>query len=457
MNTLPNFANVPAPITLLGVGLGPSNLALAIALEECGVIEDCVFAEKQMNFGWHEAMKLPDVDMQISFMKDLVTPRNPMSPHSFLNYLRKKGRLEQFINLRTFYPTRFEYGDYMGWVADAFSANTLYGFDVQCVEAVDVNGNKLFRAIGQNRDGKEVQLTTQNICFATGHHMSIPDFARPHYGTRVFHTSEFLHRIKALQSKVSGSGKSARILVVGAGQSAAETALYCNDHFPDAQVDWCFRQHSLKPMDDSHFVNEIFMGKMVDRWYDMSAADRESFRKEFHYANYSAIDGSLIQKIYTTAYNRSIENRHFVNIRNLSELVAVEAADDCVTATIRDLQTGENKADQYDFVVLGTGYGHQNFSHILEPIEDYLCRSDTGELIVDRNYRVQTKSDLSGGLFTLGSNERTHGIGDTLLSNIAIRTEDLLQAILTNRPCTDQPAATATQSSRAIEYLGETA
>ena len=65
---------------LIGVGFGPSNLALAIALQEgqpqTGAI-DALFLEKQPHFAWHGDMMLDGTHMQISFLKDLATLRNP--------------------------------------------------------------------------------------------------------------------------------------------------------------------------------------------------------------------------------------------------------------------------------------------------------------------------------------------------------------------------------------------
>ena len=99
---------------LIGIGFGPSNIALAIALDEhrqTGQAKDALFIERQPCFAWHPHMLLDNAHMQISFLKDLVTPRNPKSRFSFLNYLHSKGRLQDFINLQTFFPSRHEFND----------------------------------------------------------------------------------------------------------------------------------------------------------------------------------------------------------------------------------------------------------------------------------------------------------------------------------------------------------
>ena len=62
---------------VVGVGFGPSNLGLAIAIEEhnqtCapGQAITAEFVEAKPEFGWHTGMLIPGTTMQISFLKDL--------------------------------------------------------------------------------------------------------------------------------------------------------------------------------------------------------------------------------------------------------------------------------------------------------------------------------------------------------------------------------------------------
>src|SRR5690349_11577683 len=78
---------------VVGVGFGPSNLALAIAATEHNAEAPASeqvsvrFLERQPTFGWHRGMLLDDATMQVSFLKDLVTLRNPASRFSFLSFL----------------------------------------------------------------------------------------------------------------------------------------------------------------------------------------------------------------------------------------------------------------------------------------------------------------------------------------------------------------------------------
>src|SRR5215218_9612596 len=102
---------------VLGIGFGPSNLALAIAVDEHNDAQpgdaaiDAVFVEKQDRFGWHRGMLIDDATMQVSFLKDLVTMRDPTSAHSFVAYLHDRGRLVDFMNHKTLFPLRIEFHD----------------------------------------------------------------------------------------------------------------------------------------------------------------------------------------------------------------------------------------------------------------------------------------------------------------------------------------------------------
>ena len=71
-------------LDLLCIGFGPASLAIAIALHDTyqsfsSPEPNILFMEKQYQFAWHAGMQLPGAKMQISFLKDLATPRDPRS------------------------------------------------------------------------------------------------------------------------------------------------------------------------------------------------------------------------------------------------------------------------------------------------------------------------------------------------------------------------------------------
>jgi L-ornithine N5-oxygenase len=123
---------------VVGVGFGPSNLSLAIALEEyrangAGNELSSLFLERQASFGWHRNMLLPSATMQISFLKDLATFRNPTSSFSFIAYLHASGRLVEFVNNQDFFPTRQEFHQYLEWAQARVADRIAYGSQVRSI------------------------------------------------------------------------------------------------------------------------------------------------------------------------------------------------------------------------------------------------------------------------------------------------------------------------------------
>ncbi len=114
-------------VELLAIGACPSNLGLAVALEELApeLAENSLLIERSQTIQWQQGMLLPWAKSQVSFLKDLVSLRNPRSKFSFLSHLHATGRLDDFINMSSFLPYRVEISDYLDWVARSLNRVTL--------------------------------------------------------------------------------------------------------------------------------------------------------------------------------------------------------------------------------------------------------------------------------------------------------------------------------------------
>lgn len=272
----------PAVHDLIGIGFGPSNLALAIALQEREKAQgklDVLFLDKQADYRWHGNTLVTQSELQISFLKDLVTLRNPTSPYSFVNYLKAHNRLVDFINLGTFYPCRMEFNDYLRWVAGQFQAQSRYGEEVLAIEPIlHQQQVDALRVISRDALGEQHVRTTRSVVVSAGGTPRVPEvFKAFKDDPRVFHHSQYLARM-AQQPCVQG--KAMRIAVIGGGQSAAEAFVDLNDSFPSVQVDMILRGSALKPADDSPFVNEVFSPAFTDRVFQQVGAERERLLAE---------------------------------------------------------------------------------------------------------------------------------------------------------------------------------
>ena len=407
---------------LIGIGFGPSNLALAIALEERGQVQgplDVLFLDKQADYRWHGNTLVTQSELQISFLKDLVTLRNPTSPYSFVNYLNAHGRLVDFINLGTFYPCRMEFNDYLRWVASHFEAQSRYGEDVLAIEPVlHQQQVQALRVISRDMSGQQHVRTTRSVVVSAGGTPRIPEaFKALNSDSRVFHHSQYLERMAA---QPCVSGKPMRIAIIGGGQSAAEAFIDLNDCFPSAQVDLILRGSALKPADDSPFVNEVFSPEFTDLVYQQNTAERERLITEYQSTNYSVVDIDLIERIYGIFYRQKVSGIARHAFRSLTGIESAVADEQGITLALRNSANGEVSTQAYDAVILATGYERHMHRHLLAPLAEYL-----GEFEVDRDYRIVTDERCKAGIYMQGFCQASHGLSDTLLSVLPIRAEEI--------------------------------
>lgn len=250
---------------LICIGLGPASLAIATALHDA-LEEEAVsgashlktsrpkvaFLERQAEFAWHAGMQIPGAKMQISFMKDLATFRNPRSVFTFINYLFENDRLVQFTNLGTFLPRRIEYEDYMRWVAGWFEDVTSYGEEVVSVDADEkTKGSKAvtsFTVTTRNIVTRQLSYRrAKNVVVAVGGRPKIPK-SLPQRHPRIIHSSQYW----TVSSRMFlDKDQPLRIAVIGGGQSAAEIFDNITSQFHNAQAVLLIKGTALRPSDDS--------------------------------------------------------------------------------------------------------------------------------------------------------------------------------------------------------------
>ncbi|KAG9102474.1 hypothetical protein FRC06_001981 [Ceratobasidium sp. 370] len=347
--------DTPEECDLLGIGFGPANLAIAVALLEhwdqhrvAGTqptIGRACFIERHPRFSWHPGMLLPGSRMQIKH--DLATLRNPSSKLTFLNYLHAHGRLPAFINRGADAPTRREYADYMAWAATRVlelggeALSVRYGEDVVSVESLDGGKTVAVRSRSRETGGLRTR-TAKTLIVAPGGTARIPKLIAP-YAThpRIAHTSMYVQRASdILKAAVVSTGwsrspsptgsdsftqnglitaRALRIAVLGSGQSSAEVLLDLRSRLADIaingetatashQLDLIIRKGSLKPSDDSPFANEIFDPESTDKAFKLPSAARAWLRAEYAGTNYGVVNPRTLDTLYEEVYAQKVED-----------------------------------------------------------------------------------------------------------------------------------------------------
>ncbi|MFB4314129.1 lysine N(6)-hydroxylase/L-ornithine N(5)-oxygenase family protein [Actinomadura sp. 21ATH] len=403
---------------VVGIGFGPSNLALAVALEEeYGAGVDAVFFEKQPAFGWHRGMLLDGATMQVHFLKDLVTMRNPASRYSFLSYLHAKDRMVDFINGKTMFPSRLEFHDYLEWAAAAFEGRVRYGSEVVAVRPHDAATLEVV----VRRDDELHTCLTRNLVIGVGLEPVLPDGVRQ--GERIWHTEDLLTRLDGL------TGTPERLVVLGAGQSAAEAVEHLHGRFPETEVCAVFARYGYSPADDSPFANRIFDPAAAEHYFE---ASDEVKRMLFDYSrntNYSVVDLDLIDELYRRSYAEKVAGRERLRILNVSRLDGVRPGAGGVRVDVTFLPTGETAALEADALVCATGYRERNPIDLLGEAGEHCRKGAEGRLVVERDYRVATGPEAAWAVYLQGATEHTHGIASSLLSMTAVRTGEIVRSI----------------------------
>ncbi|MCY0939992.1 lysine N(6)-hydroxylase/L-ornithine N(5)-oxygenase family protein [Streptomyces antarcticus] len=439
--------DAPVIHDLIGIGFGPSNVALAIALGEhnAGVgRQEAItahFFEQQPRFGWHRGMLIDDATMQVSFLKDLVTLRNPSSEYSFLCYLQSKGRLIDFVNHKNLFPLRVEFHDYFEWAAAKVDDMVSYGHEVVAVRPVVREGVIEYVDVTARSGPELVTHRARNLVIGTGLRPRMPEGVDR--TERIWHTSELLTRVEALK----GTDPS-RFVVVGAGQSAAENVAFLHCRFPEAEVCAVFSRYGYSPADDSGFANRIFDPSAVDAYF---AAPEGIKRKLIEYhanTNYSVVDIDLIDELYRQEYREKVLGTGRLRFLRVSRLTEVLETPSKVLATVESLVTGEKEPLEADALVYATGYRSADSLGLLGEIEGLCHRDDQGRVRVERDYRVESDPELRCGVYLQGGTEHTHGITSSLLSNTAVRVGEILESIV------GRGRAPVPGSRRAVDGIG---
>ncbi|KAI9571339.1 L-lysine 6-monooxygenase (NADPH-requiring)-domain-containing protein [Boletus coccyginus] len=459
---------------VIGLGFGPSNLAIAGAFLENQLgaaispisIDRLLFIEKYDEFKWHPAMLLPGAEMQISFLKDLATLRSPRSPLTFISYLHSQNRLLAFINRGRTIPTRKEYSDYLSWAAQYVQdrgVKVAFGEEVVALGEMDAFTIQVHSRVLST--GQHVVRLAKNLIISPGGSPCIPrPLATTWVQERMIHSSTYLTSVipllNSLQSR-NPDGSPLRIAVIGSGQSAAEIVIDLRSRLATIPVigkkahtlDLIIRKGSLKPSDDSPFVNEIFNPETTNEIFRLpSHSARQKINLEYANANYGVINPRTLELLYEILYDQKLDegisrrtirpmssaNPKFTILRH-SEVLSVETSSannatrsrvelEPITLILQQTLTHDIYESSYDALICATGYERRSWLSLL-------AKSSLGKYFglhedAQDYARLEVEADLQG-----------HGIDEDRSSTFKIADAD---------DCSNSPSGRSTNSGNSI-------
>jgi L-ornithine N5-monooxygenase len=352
-----------------------------------------------------------------------VSLRDPTSPYSFVNYLRRHNRLAAFINQKTFFPSRIEFNDYLRWVAGHFDSHGHYGESVTRL-VPEYRGSEIvaLRVHSVDATGRECQRRARSLVFAPGGRPFMPACFSEHNDERIIHSSRYLGEIERQALDASSAHA---LAVVGGGQSAAEIFLDLVARYPQAKVDLILRGTALKPSEDGPSINHIFDPDYTDYFFGQPEHMRRSLLAEFRHTNYAVVDGDLLERISALLYAQRVAGEERVRVLSSADIQQVQCDVHGVTLHMTQACSAPLRHVRYQRLVVATGYQRDASQALLAELAHELDGFSIG-----RNYQLATPPHMRPPIFVQGSSETTHGLADTLLSVLAIRSHEIARSLV---------------------------
>ncbi|OXT15872.1 ornithine monooxygenase [Bacillus sp. OG2] len=394
---------------LIGIGIGPYNLSLAVMLEKVPGLTG-LFFDKTPEFSWHPGMLIEGSEMQVPFLDDLVTLADPTSPYTYLNYLHEHDRLTQFSYFHRLEIPRKEYNHYCQWAASNLD-NCRFGMEVADVQDREENGERFFEVTVLNMDnGQEETYFAYNLILGTGNEPLVPDHMKDFLGEDCIHSSRYLQ----YKDKLAEGGS---ISVIGSGQSAAEIfydLLQCQKTH-DFQLNWLARSAGFLQLESTKLGQEFFSPEYVNYFHSLPYEERIQSLDTLNGLR-NGIEPGLLDLIYKELYHQTIGGESsLARIQPHAELQGMERTSSGFWLQLQQKQSETPFKLDSDKVVLATGYRPHLPDWLLSRYGDEIIWEGEREFKVSLSYEILFKKKRSNRIFTLTNIEHSHGAAATHL------------------------------------------
>ncbi|MFJ2212281.1 lysine N(6)-hydroxylase/L-ornithine N(5)-oxygenase family protein [Streptomyces sp. NPDC101062] len=431
------------PHDLVGIGIGPFNLALAALADgipgPVGIPGPdgarspltTAFFDQSPAFHWHPGLLINGATLQVPFLADLVTLADPASPWSFLSYLKARDRLFPFYFAERFHIQRAEYDAYCRWVSEHLPG-LHFGHQV---DAVRWNGERdLFEVdfTQLDPDGEVEALGrayTRHIALGIGTEPYVPDPLRPLVDAPtvpVVHSADYLDQ----RDRLLAAG---HITVIGSGQSGAEVFLDLLRARPAGaeRIHWLARTEAFAPMEYSKLGLEQFTPDYTRYFHALPERARDDLLPS-QWQLHKGIGPETIAAIHDELYRRTLHGGWPDAV--LTPGVQIRTAGRVGTTKLELHLEHRRQATRTrlttDAVVLATGYRERSLDRLLAGLDPYMCRDGSGRPRIDAHHRLVLDPSVSGSAYVQNAERHTHGVGAPDLGLAAWRGATILNHLM---------------------------
>lgn len=418
-----NLHNSNIIYDFIAIGIGPFNLGLAALTSTLDEV-NCLFLDQRNEFDWHPGLMIEGVHLQTPFLSDLVTLADPTHPLSFLNYIKKRGRIYSFYIREDFFLLREEYNRYCQWAAQQMNhirwcqrvESVVYNDELNCYEINVVD----------TKNHSAQCFYARKLVLGTGPQPNWPEFCDQVMADNrhVFHSGDYLSRKAHLQQQKD-------ITVIGSGQSAAEIfydLLQDIDNF-DYTLNWSTSSPRFYPLEYTKLTLEMTSPEYVDYFHALPSGYRSKLLSEQNNL-YKGVNSTLINEIYDLLYTKRLkmegcEKKLDVNI--FSNACMQDAVQEMDSILLNFYHTEQNKSFQIrtQGVALCTGYQYREPA-FLEAIQSRILYNKDNQFDVHRNYSIDIRGQE---IFVQNAELHSHGFVTPDLGMACYRNSKIIKAI----------------------------
>lgn len=396
---------------LVGIGIGPANLGLAALSSPIKNI-NCIFFDKKPNFSWHGGVTLKDSNLQVHYLKDLVTLVDPTNQYSFLSFLSNNNRIYQFLNQNKSTVSRKEYEQYYQWVSKKLT-NLKFNHSIDEIKYEE----DLFKI----RFDKNY-FYAKNISIGVGKEAYIPSKAVNYLSEDVLHSSNTPFNNAWHANKV--------ICIVGSGQSAAEVIYdLINSNCLPKKIFWINKRYRYLPLEDACFSNEYYTPSYAMVFYKKDR-DLKNYLSSLLNDTNNGITLDLLNKIYHKIYElRFIENSAFnFTLLPAHLFVDVKKNNDKYQVYLDDILHAEKREILVDKIIFSTGYKKE----LPNIISSLVCESkiqNSQHYEINPDFSISWEHENTNKIYLQNSAENFFGLGDTNLGIFTWRNSVIINSV----------------------------
>ena len=215
----------PTTYDVVCIGFGTKGLALSTVLADHDPSQKVLVIERDGQFNGDLGFASTENSAGSSFLRDLITLRNPRSEYTFINFLHETNLLIAFTNASQLITSRQLTARYMTWVAEKIQRLGWVAFNKEAVNikptkvSADGQVSKWTVDLRANGNGAASKITCRRLIVATGAQSRLPEsLASPKLYSTVLPMSKSAELIK----RVHEANKPLNIAIVGADQESVE-------------------------------------------------------------------------------------------------------------------------------------------------------------------------------------------------------------------------------------------